>query len=93
MRDLAITARAAKRAADAVAPAPVVRQSEVDTWDGLAISFFEQYVDAVEDARRVDPAIPGASIIGLRSWFGRTSRKNEKGDEAGATETVETAEG
>jgi hypothetical protein len=86
IRDLAAAARNAKRDAIAVTPAPAVTQSDVDVWDGLAISFFEQFVDAVDDAHQVDPAIPSASIIGLRSWFGRTSRKNETGDAASATE-------
>lgn len=85
LRDLAAAARVAKREADAVAPAPTVTQSDVDTWDGIALLFFEQFVDAVEDARRVDPAIPAPSIIGLRSLFGRT-RKGGKGEAAGAVE-------
>ena len=59
----------------AFAAAPSVIQSEVDIWDGIAITFFEQFVDAVEDARRIDPAIPAPSIIGLRSWFGRNAKK------------------
>jgi 5-methylthioribose kinase len=75
-RDLAESARQAQREATAVATAPSVIQSEVDTWDGMTISFFEQFVDAVEDARRIDPTIPAPSIIGLRSWFGRTTRKS-----------------
>jgi hypothetical protein len=90
LRALATSARHAKREADAVAPAPAVMQSEVDVWDGMAISFFEQFVDAVEDAHRVDPAIPAPSIIGLRSWFGRNSRKNEKNDEPSVPETPVT---
>ncbi len=89
LRSLATSARDAKREADAVAPAPAVTQSDVDVWDGIAISFFEQFVDAVENGHRVDPAIPAPSIIGLRSWFGRTSRKNEKPDEPGATDATD----
>jgi hypothetical protein len=89
LRSLATSARDAKREADAVAPAPAVTQSDVDVWDGIAISFFEQFVDAVEDGHRVDPAIPAPSIIGLRSWFGRTSRKNDKADEPGATDATD----
>lgn len=74
-RDLAQSARLAQREAEAVPAAPSVTQGDVDVWDGMAISFFEQFVDAVEDARRIDPAIPAPSIIGLRSWFKRTPRK------------------
>jgi hypothetical protein len=88
-RDMAQSARQAQREADAVATAPSVTQAEVDTWDGIAISFFEQFVDAVEDARRIDPAIPAPSIIGLRNWFGRSSRKaaDEPTPEAPGTST------
>lgn len=74
-RDLANSARLAQREAAAVAAAPSVIQGEVDIWDGIAITFFEQFVDAVEDARRIDPAIPAPSIIGLRTWFGRKAKK------------------
>ncbi len=76
-RELADSARVAKREADAVAPAPPVTQADIDVWDGIAITLFEQFVDAVEDARRLDPAIPAPSIIGLRNWFGRRSHKDE----------------
>ncbi len=76
-RELAEAARIAKREADAVAPAPPVTQADIDVWDGIAITLFEQFVDAVEDARRLDPAIPAPSIIGLRNWFGRRSNKDE----------------
>lgn len=88
-RELAQSARQARREGDAVAAAPSVTQGEVDTWDGMAISFFEQFVDAVEDAHRIDPAIPAPSIIGLRNWFGRTSRKpgHEQTPETSGTTT------
>ncbi len=74
-RDLAQAARLAKRESEAVGPAPAVTQAEIDVWDGMAITLFEQFVDAVVDARRMDPSIPAPSIIGLRNWFGRRSPK------------------
>jgi hypothetical protein len=76
-RDLSESARLAKQEADAVAPSPSVSQADIDIWDGIAITLFEQFVDAVEDARRLDPAIPAPSIIGLRNWFGRRSPKSD----------------
>ncbi len=61
-----------------------VTQAEVDLWDGFAITFFEQFVEAAEAARAMDPRIPAPSIIGLRSWFRRTGRK--KAEESGSGE-------
>ncbi|APR84221.1 Hypothetical protein A7982_09570 [Minicystis rosea] len=63
-------AQAVKDAA-AVKNASVVLQSDVDLWDGMAITLFEQLVEAVEAAREEDLRIPAPSIIGLRSWFRR----------------------
>jgi hypothetical protein len=83
-RDLAATAATAIREAAAVAPAAPVSQSQVDLWDGIAITFFEQLVDVVEQAREEDPTIPAPSIIGLRGWFRRSSRKNRDAAEAPA---------
>lgn len=65
----------AVKAAGAVKSASPITQSEVDLWDGIAITLFEQFVEAVEDAREDDPTIPAPSIIGLRGWFRRLSRK------------------
>lgn len=76
-RQLAQSARIAKQEADAVAPSPAVTQTDIDIWDGIAITLFEQFVNAVEDARRLDAAIPAPSIIGLRNWFGRRAPKSE----------------
>lgn len=81
-RDLAASAAQALRDAASVAPTTPVSQSQVDLWDGIAITFFEQLVDALEQAREVDPTIPAPSIIGLRGWFRRASRKN-RGDAEG----------
>ncbi|MDI1448910.1 hypothetical protein [Polyangium sp. 6x1] len=81
-RDLAATAAQALRDAASVAPTAPVSQSQVDLWDGIAITFFEQLVDALEQAREVDPTIPAPSIIGLRGWFRRASRKNRDDAEA-----------
>jgi len=61
----------AAKAAAAVRNAPAVSQADVDLWDGIAISFFEQFVETLDDAREEDPSLPAPSIIGLRSWFRR----------------------
>jgi hypothetical protein len=81
LADLRAQAAALSRAvvaADAVKNAAPVTQSEVDLWDGFAITFFEQFVEATEAARETDPTIPAPSIIGLRSWFRRGRRKKKK---------------
>jgi hypothetical protein len=74
-REIAAAAEKAGHDAAAVKPAPPVSQANVDEWDGIAISLFEQFVDAVDQARQDDPSIPAPSIIGLRSWFRRTRKK------------------
>jgi uncharacterized membrane protein YgcG len=56
-----------------------VKQADVDLWDGLAIAFFEQLVAAADRAHEADPAVPAPTIIGLRSWFRRSSRKTHRG--------------
>ncbi|HRI63725.1 MAG TPA: hypothetical protein PK156_05790 [Polyangium sp.] len=92
-RTMAQTARDAQKAANAVAPATTVTQADVDLWDGMAISLFEQFVDAVEDAHHIDPAIPKPSIIGLRSWFGRASKKDAPTEDASTSGTTSTPSG
>jgi len=74
-RETAAALAKAAKAANAVKSASPVVQADVDLWDGAAIKFFEQFVAAVEDAREEDPTIPQPSIIGLRGWFRRLSRK------------------
>ncbi|WP_170230033.1 hypothetical protein, partial [Polyangium fumosum] len=86
-RDLALSAAQALRDAASVAPTAPVSQSQVDLWDGIAITFFEQLVDALEQAREVDPTIPAPSIIGLRGWFRRASRKNRGDADASTSES------
>jgi hypothetical protein len=76
-RELAKKLAAAVKAARAVRKAAAVTRSEVDLWDGIAITFFEQFVDTVEDAHEEDPRVPAPSILGLRSWFhGPMGRRN-----------------
>lgn len=74
-RALAVELGKAAKDAAAVRTAAPVQQAEVDLWDGLSITYFEQFVEAVEAAHAEDPRIPAPSIIGLRSWFRRTRRK------------------
>jgi hypothetical protein len=78
LRTQAAALAKAVEAADAVKNAAPVTQSEVDLWDGFAITFFEQFVEATEAARETDPTIPAPSIIGLRSWFRRGPRKKKQ---------------
>lgn len=59
--------------ASAMLPLPVP-QSEADRWGGIAITFYEQFLDAVEDAHEEDPSIPAPAGIGLRGWLRRASR-------------------
>jgi hypothetical protein len=84
-RELAKKAIAAAKAAGAVTKAAEVKQPDVDFWDGIALTFFEQFVDAADAAHEVDPTVPAPSIIGLRSWFGRLSRKR-RGEDGGGKE-------
>jgi hypothetical protein len=79
----------AMKAAQAVKSAAPVSQSDVDLWDGMALTYFEQFVDAVDDAREADPTIPRPSIIGLRSFFRRLSRKKTDGPDGGAADEGE----
>jgi len=76
-------AQAVKDAAAVKSAAPVL-QSDVDLWDGVAITLCEQFVEAAEAAREEDPRIPAPSIIGLRSWFRRGGghKKSEDGKTA-----------
>jgi hypothetical protein len=91
-RELAALSAGAVREAAAVAPVSPVTQPDVDLWDGIAITFFEQFVEVLEQAREEDPTIPAPSIIGLRGWFRRASRKG-RGEAGGGEEGgVEPAE-
>lgn len=92
-RDLAATAAQSIRDAASVAATSPVSQSQVDLWDGIAITFFEQLVDALEQARETDPTIPAPSIIGLRGWFRRVSRKNRGDAETSTSEAEDAAAG
>jgi len=83
-RGLAVELAAAAKAATAARKASAVSQQEVDVWDGMALTFFEQFVDAVEDAREEDPTIPAPSIIGLRGYFRRTGSSSSDAAEAEA---------
>jgi hypothetical protein len=91
-REIASAAASAVREASGVAPASAVTQADVDLWDGIAIAFFEQLVDALEQAREEDPTIPAPSIIGLRGWFRRLSRKERGEAEAGDGEGGDAAQ-
>lgn len=62
----------ADTAAVAAVHAPV-SQSEADRWCGIALTFYEQFLDAVEDAHDEDPNIPAPSAVGLRGWLRRLS--------------------
>lgn len=89
-RTMAQTAREAQKAANAVKSATTVTQQDVDLWDGMAISLFEQFVNAAEDAHRIDPSIPTPTIIGLRSWFRRASAKSAPKEDAATPGTTGT---
>ncbi len=84
-RTLAAAASTKAAEAAAVTPKAAVSQAEVDLWDGMAVSFFEQFVEAVEQAREEDPTIPTPTIIGLRSFFGRRSTKKSDAAEESAS--------
>jgi hypothetical protein len=73
-RTLAERLVAAGTAAAAAVPAPV-SQSEADRWCGMALTFYELFLDAVEDANDEDPSIPAPAAIGLRGWLRRMTRR------------------
>lgn len=70
-RALGAELRAASKAATAARKASEVSQQDVDVWDGMALAFFERFVESLETAREEDPTLPAPTIIGLRSFFGR----------------------
>lgn len=82
-RALAKDLAQAVKDADAVKNAAPVLQSDVDLWDGLAITLFEQFVETADAARATDPRIPAPSIIGLRSWFRRGGQRGAEGEGKG----------
>lgn len=90
-RTLAEDLAAAAKGAAAARNAPAVTQADVDLWDGLAISFFEQLVEVLDAAHDRDPAVPAPSIIALRSWF-RRGRRGAGGKEDEATKPAGSAE-
>jgi hypothetical protein len=72
-RTLAERVITAGTAAAIEVPAPV-SQTEADRWGGVAVTFYEQFLDAVEDAHEEDPSIPAPSGIGLRGFLRRVTR-------------------
>jgi hypothetical protein len=66
---------AAAGAAAAAAVHPPVSQTAADRWGGMAITFYEQFLDAVEDAHDEDHTIPAPSGTGLRGWLRQDPRR------------------
>ena len=91
---LAVELSAAAKAAVAARKSATVSQQDVDVWDGLALTLFEQYVDALEEAREEDPTVPAPSIIGLRTFFRRRNgSKGSGGVDAGGDGEAAGSEG